>query len=119
MYQVAIDETDNHLCHLWLRLEGTTEPYLDILAIAETTGNGKDDSRDGHNGQQRGIGQCRRFLHHTLRGKEANSQQQLLGYFQQQESQWRHLIRSDSPDVGLKETDGTLQNDIWHKHVYF
>ena len=108
MDEVAVDETDNHLCHLWLRLESVAKPHLDILAIAKTTGNGKDNSGNGHDGQQRGIGQRRGFLQHPLGGKETDGENKFLEDFQEEESQWRHVVLVDSPDVGFEKLDDAI-----------
>ena len=72
MYQITVDETDNHIGHLRLGCEQFAKPYLYILVIAEASRYGEHHGEDGHNCQQRGVSQCRRLCHHPLLAKETD-----------------------------------------------
>ena len=72
MYQITVDETDDHIGHLRLRCEHLAKPYLYILVIAEASRYGEHHGENGHNGQQRGVSQCRSLGHHPLLGKETD-----------------------------------------------
>ena len=108
MNEVAINKANNHLGHLWLRLEGITKPYLYIFVIAKSAGDSKDYCRDGHDGQQGRVCECRCLLHHTLSGEEAYGKYEFLCNFQEEELQWRHIVLIDSPDIRLKELDNSI-----------
>ena len=57
MNQVTVHKAYDDVSCLRLRLKGATEPHLYKLVITETTGYGKDNSKNGHDGQQGGIRQ--------------------------------------------------------------
>ena len=72
MNQVAVHPPDDNLCRLRLRGKRVAKPHLYILTEAEATGYGKDHSEDGHDGQQRAVGQGCGLGEHTLGGEEAD-----------------------------------------------
>ena len=80
--QVTVDEADDDVSCLGLRLEGISKPHLNILVVTETTRYGKDDGQYGHDGQQRAVGQGCSLLHDALGGKETDGQQQFLDHLQ-------------------------------------
>ena len=72
MYQIAVDETDDCISHLRLGSKQLAEPHLYIFVIAEAPCDGEHHSKHRHNGQQRGVSQCRRLCHHPLFCKESD-----------------------------------------------
>ena len=101
----GINEADDDLSHLRLRLESITKPDFNVLIVSETSRNSKDYGRYGHDGQQGRIGQRRSLLQHTLSREETDSQHHLLQHLQPQEPEGRDVTLRDAPDVLLEESD--------------
>ena len=108
MHQVAVDEIDDDLGHLWLRRQGIAKPYLDVFVVAEATGNGEDHGQNGNDGQQRAVGQCGSLRQHPLVQEKAYGKDDTLGDADQEILPCRNLIVADVPDVGLEELDDVL-----------
>ena len=74
MNQIRIDKSDNNLCSLWLTGQSIKEPFFNILGKAESPGNGKNHSKDRHDGKQRGISKSSRSIDDSSVDKELYSE---------------------------------------------
>ena len=72
--EVTVDEAYDDIGGLGLGGQHVAEPDLDVLVVAEAAGDGEDHGEDGHDGQQRGIGQRSRLCHHPLLRKEPDGE---------------------------------------------
>ena len=72
--EVAIDEVDDEVGHLWLGGHHLAKPDLDVLVVAEPTGDGEDDGEDGDHRKERGVGEGGCLSRHPLLGEETDGQ---------------------------------------------
>ena len=92
MHEIAVDKSHDDIRHLWLRAQCVAKPYLDILVISETSGNGEHHGEYRHYGEQRGVSECRGVVHHALGGEELNCKHQLFEHFQTEILHWWHFV---------------------------
>ena len=97
VYEVGVDEADNYLRHLRLAGERLSEPQFDILVEAEAARYAEHHGEDGHDGEQRRVGEGCRRTRYALCGGELDGEQQLLQYAVEQETHGRHIVLADAP----------------------
>ena len=78
VHQIGVDEPHDDIGGLWLTRQHVDEPLLDVLVEAKATRDGKHHSHHGHDGQERGVSECRGSSHHTLVDEELYGQIELL-----------------------------------------
>ena len=108
MHQIAVDEPDDDIGHLRLRLQCLTKPHLNIYAETETTGYGEYNGKNRDNGQQGAVCQCCCSGHHPFGQKEANGQNQFFRHLHQQELDGRNILCLDSPYSSMEKLDELL-----------
>ena len=105
MHQIGIDETDDCFGHLGLTGQRFAEPCFDELVVTETAGDGKHHGKDGHNGQQCGIGKRSGKVNHALCSGQFDSHIHTLGHTIEEIAYRGNVFAVYSPQSYAEEMD--------------